>query len=409
MAKNIVFTAIVALISCPLLATAHAEPPLYTITDLGTFGGTNSIGTGINASGQVTGDATFPGDTVHHAFIHSNGSLRDLGALGAATNSSVGSGINDSGDVAGSSVIGHDQNGNAIFHAFLYHNGVMHDLGTNGGIDSGAEAINNHDQVTGSYIDTTSHVFIYSKGAIQDIGAIGTGFGINDSGEITGGYVDLIPCAPPLPLPCLALNRAFLYRNGVVQDLGTLGGDGSGGAAINALGEITGTSSLTPNGFNHAFLCRDGVMYDLGTLGENLSEGYGINDKGEVVGLIGANEGNTQAFVYDDGTMYDLNKLIAPTDPLASTVKFVQGLAINNTGQIAASGCYTSGALNSECHAFRLDPVPVFAGTPGKANCHGQSVSALAKQYGGVNNAAAALGFDSVSALQNAIMAFCEG
>jgi hypothetical protein len=36
----------------------------------------------------------------------------------------------------------------------------------------------------------------------------------------------------------------------------------------------------------------------------------------------------------------------------------------------------------------------VFAGTPGKANCHGKSVSALAKQFGGLNNAAAALGFD---------------
>ena len=52
---------------------------------------------------------------------------------------------------------------------------------------------------------------------------------------------------------------------------------------------------------------------------------------------------------------------------------------------------------------------PVFAGTPGKANCHGQSVSALAKQYGGLNNAAAVLGFDSVKALQAAIQGFCEG
>jgi hypothetical protein len=51
---------------------------------------------------------------------------------------------------------------------------------------------------------------------------------------------------------------------------------------------------------------------------------------------------------------------------------------------------------------------PVFAGTPGKANCHGQSVSALAQQYSGLNNAAAELGFDSVKALQEAIGDFCE-
>ena len=51
---------------------------------------------------------------------------------------------------------------------------------------------------------------------------------------------------------------------------------------------------------------------------------------------------------------------------------------------------------------------PVFAGMPGKANCHGQSVSALDRQYGGLNDAAAELGFDSVKALQEAIGDFCE-
>jgi len=52
---------------------------------------------------------------------------------------------------------------------------------------------------------------------------------------------------------------------------------------------------------------------------------------------------------------------------------------------------------------------PVFAGTPGKANCYSQSVSALARQYGGLNNGASALKYSSVSALQNAIIGFCEG
>jgi hypothetical protein len=50
-----------------------------------------------------------------------------------------------------------------------------------------------------------------------------------------------------------------------------------------------------------------------------------------------------------------------------------------------------------------------FAGMPGKANCHSQSVSVLVRQFGGLNNAAAALGFPSVQALQDAIMTFCEG
>jgi hypothetical protein len=49
-----------------------------------------------------------------------------------------------------------------------------------------------------------------------------------------------------------------------------------------------------------------------------------------------------------------------------------------------------------------------FAGTPGTANCHGESVSALARQFGDLRAAASALGFPGVRALQEAIRAFCE-
>jgi hypothetical protein len=51
---------------------------------------------------------------------------------------------------------------------------------------------------------------------------------------------------------------------------------------------------------------------------------------------------------------------------------------------------------------------PAFAGTPGRPNCHGKSVSALNSQFGNVPRAAAALGFASAHALQNAIRVFCE-
>jgi YVTN family beta-propeller protein len=48
-----------------------------------------------------------------------------------------------------------------------------------------------------------------------------------------------------------------------------------------------------------------------------------------------------------------------------------------------------------------------YAGTPGDANCHGKSVSALAQTFGGLNPAAIALGFPNAQALQTAIDAFC--
>src|SRR6266852_5312958 len=48
------------------------------------------------------------------------------------------------------------------------------------------------------------------------------------------------------------------------------------------------------------------------------------------------------------------------------------------------------------------------AGVPGKANCHGKSISALAHQFGGIAAAASALGFSSVEELQEAFKVFCD-
>jgi len=46
-------------------------------------------------------------------------------------------------------------------------------------------------------------------------------------------------------------------------------------------------------------------------------------------------------------------------------------------------------------------------GTPGEPNCHGQSVNALARQFDGIYQAAAVLGYASVDALQDSFKEFC--
>jgi hypothetical protein len=48
------------------------------------------------------------------------------------------------------------------------------------------------------------------------------------------------------------------------------------------------------------------------------------------------------------------------------------------------------------------------AGTPGQANCHGKTVSAMALQFGGIAGAALTLGYSSTAALQDGIGVFCE-
>lgn len=73
---------------------------------------------------------------------------------------------------------------------------------------------------------------------------------------------------------------------------------------------------------------------------------------------------------------------------------------------------FTSVTLSASEPSFEFVPsVPVvlFAGTPGQPNCVGVSVQSLAGYFGGLNAAAAALGFSGVPELQMAIMAFCSG
>ena len=112
---------------------------------------------------------------------------------GGAT--SMGTGINNSGQVAGTSE-------GTIEHAFLYRDGAPIDVGSlPGGSSSVAYAINNLGQVTGGGFlpggfPGTWHAFIYSAGALTDLGMLGGlyafGYGINDSGEVVGQVLDLI-------------------------------------------------------------------------------------------------------------------------------------------------------------------------------------------------------------------------
>ena len=48
------------------------------------------------------------------------------------------------------------------------------------------------------------------------------------------------------------------------------------------------------------------------------------------------------------------------------------------------------------------------AGTPGEANCHGKTISALTQEFGNTYSAASTLGFSSVQALQDGFTLFCK-
>ena len=83
---------------------------------------------------------------------------------------------------------------------------------------------------------------------------------------------------------------------------------------------------------------------------------------------------------------------------------FLAAAATNTSSAINGTG---NGQVTISWNTTTDSCAPVFAGTPGKANCYGQSVAALNNQYGNQPAAAVALGYPSVQALHDAIHTFC--
>ena len=99
----------------------------------------------------------------------------------------------------------------------------------------------------------------------------------------------------------------------MMQDLGTLGGNSSAANAINARGQVVGSTD------NGEFLYTNGPMTNIGNFMPS-----GINDGGQVAGSAFAG-GGPHACIYNNGTLQDLGALGGT---------FSRASAINNSGQV---------------------------------------------------------------------------
>jgi probable HAF family extracellular repeat protein len=152
--------------------------PTGQITDLGTFGGTETpilsdpglvvgaFGNAINDLSQIVG-AFVASDGVYHSFLTQPGGAKskDIGSLGGFAWATA---VNDFAQVVGYSAISATVFPPPLLHAFLYSGGKMRDLGTlPGGTSSSAYGINTFGQIVGGG-DTGDggfgHGFVYSNG-----------------------------------------------------------------------------------------------------------------------------------------------------------------------------------------------------------------------------------------------------
>jgi probable HAF family extracellular repeat protein len=365
------------------------EQRRYSVTDLGTLGGNNSIPQGINNRGQVVGLAETAdidpncGCLVFHAFLWNKGILHDLGTLGGRRSEAGLGGVNREGQVVGdseTSVVDPNNPPFLEYRAFLWQKGVMTDLGTLGGNDSFAIAIDSEHQVVGGaqtgepdpFFGQQFHPFLWEKGVMKDLGTLGgsSGFaaGINTVEEdqesptktegnqiqvVGGASVNSTP-VPPFTVPPFF---AFLWEKGVMTNLGALGGIESLAFAINDRSQVAGEFTFVDSdgtGISHAFRWEGGLMQDFGTvMGDQASIAYAINHKGQVVGGSGSGFidafSTVHAFLWENGVLSDLNTLI----PTNAGLQLIVAFGINARGQIVALAFESS---TGNVHAVLLTP-----------------------------------------------------
>ena len=186
----------IKVVAAPLLmlglaASAALGSGPYTITDLGTFGGSSSFAIGVNDAGQVVGSAYTSGDAAQRPFLWSaGGGMVDLGSFGGSGDS-AGFGINAAGQVSGWA-----QDINEDSHAFCWSQSTgMVDLGSLPGCTRAqAFGINAAGQVVGMTENQGTHAVLWENVGGQwqatDLNVAGLfgsfATGINDSGQAVG-------------------------------------------------------------------------------------------------------------------------------------------------------------------------------------------------------------------------------
>ena len=370
----------------PATLADEAAAPAYIVYDTGTLGGTFAFGSGVNDLGWVSGASTNATGALHAA-LWSPGSVVDLGTLGGSNANSavewpvknnhglvVGISQGPAPDPLGETFSCADfipTNGDTCL-PFLWQNGTLGQLPLLGGNNGFATEINNAGIAVG-WAETAVHdptcvspqvlQFLAvewgpaanDKHVLPPFGSDSTSAAtaINDAGAVVGISGDC-----DVAVGAFSARHALLWLNGRPINLPTLGGQGwNTPMAISNDGIIVGFSDtpgdvvnglLTAN-FQAALWTRDGIV-NLHTLpGDATAQATGVNNFAQIVGTSFAANGSSRVFLWQDGTLYDLNTLVQTNAPLY----LLATGDINDNGEITGMGCVVvDGACGSVLHTF---------------------------------------------------------
>lgn len=331
----------------------------FTVTDLGTLGGSSSEATNLNDSGQVVGFAdTKPnskGVSIAHGFLYGGAPSAMTDLFPNDVSSSDAYGINSQGQIVGSRLV----NGLATPYLFTptvfpFPAGKTASLGLPPGyIEALATSINALGKIVGTAGLAPSFGFLYSDRKYTRLATpagftILTASDINDAGQIAGHAESTI-----------RKSAALVYKSGAITLLPLLTGTRSGASgafAINAAGTLVGYCDLAPDGIRKDMvLWRNGQIgyqiVDLGSLPYyDVTKANDLNDTDQVVGTARDSKGVKRAVFYSDNVpLIDLNTRLLP----GSAMTLTKAAAINNRGQIAGTG-----EIGGKPHAFLLNPLP---------------------------------------------------
>ena len=254
-----------------------------------------------------------------------------IGSIGGASGDL--NDINNAGQIVGYAL----SKANTV-NAYLSVDGVSTNLHPAGASASYAAGINDAGLIAG-YVTTAAgtHAVTFANGGVNSLGTLNGSSGdsfsaaINAAGQVAGTS----------QLSDNTTQRAFLYTpGGGMSSLGTLGGLNSVGNDINQAGSVAGHADVGAGSY-HAYTYADGVMSDLGTLGGNYSSATALNDHGLVTGFAyTAGDSYAHSFLYQNGVMSDLQTLGGLNS---------YGMGINKLGQVVGRSELLGGGST---HAF---------------------------------------------------------